>query len=285
MAVKLIINAALTGMVPTKEDTPHLPVTPEEIAADARRCRDAGAAIVHLHARNDAGEPTCSRERYEEILAAVRAACPDLILCVSTSGRIFKRFQERADVLDAGGPAPEMASLTLGSQNFAREASVTDPWMIRALSLRMRERGIMPELECFELGMVEQIRFLLSRDFLHMPGYCNLLLGSPGTLNATALNLALMVNALPPGITWAAAGIGRYQFQINALAIAMGGHVRVGLEDNLYYDEDRTQPATNAALVERVVKLADAAGREAATPDDARAMIGLPARQADLSLP
>jgi len=273
---QLIINAALTGMVPTKADTPHLPVTPEEIADDARRCREAGAAIVHLHARDDEGKPTYRRERYEEILAAVRAACPDLILCVSTSGRVFHRFEERADVLDVGGPRPEMASLTLGSLNFAREASVTDPQTIKSLALSMRERGIMPELECFELGMVEQMRFLIERGILQAPGYCNLLLGSPGTINATALNLAMMVNALPPGITWAAAGIGRHQFRVNALAIIMGGHVRVGLEDNLYFDEEKTRPATNAALIERLVKLADAAGRGIASPEEARAMIGLP---------
>lgn len=276
MPDKLIINAALTGMVPTKADTPHLPVTPEEIADDARRCRDAGAAIVHLHARDDAGKPTYRRERYEEILAAVRAACPDLILCVSTSGRVFHRFEERADVLDVGGPQPEMASLTLGSLNFAREASVTDPQTIKSLALSMRERGIMPELECFELGMVEQMRFLIERGILQTPGYCNLLLGSPGTINATALNLAMMVNALPPGIIWAAAGIGRHQFRVNALAIIMGGHVRVGLEDNLYFNEGKTQAATNPALIERLVKLADAAGRGIASPNEARAMIGLP---------
>lgn len=276
MADKLIINAALAGMVPMKADTPYLPVTPEEIAADARRCRDAGAAIVHLHARDDEGKPTFRRERYEEILAAVRAVCPDLILCVSTSGRVFNRFEERADVLDVDGSQPEMASLTLGSLNFARQASVTDPQMIRMLAASMYERGIMPELECFELGMVEQIHFLLERGILRTPGYCNLLLGSPGTIRATALNLAVMVNALPPGITWAATGIGRNQFRINALAITMGGHVRVGLEDNLYFDEEKTQLATNARLIERLVTLAESAGRSIASPDEARAMIGLP---------
>jgi len=276
---KLIINAALTGMVPTKADTPHLPVTPEEIAADARRCRDAGAAIVHLHARDEAGKPTYRRERYEEILAAVRAVCPELILCVSTSGRVFHRFEERADVLDAGGPRSEMASLTLGSLNFARQASVTEPRTIKSLALSMRERGIMPELECFELGMVEQIGFLIERGILQTPGYCNLLLGSPGTINATALNLAMMVNALPSGITWAAAGIGRCQFRVNALAIAMGGHARVGLEDNIYYDEEKTLLATNASLIERLAVLAAAAGRSIASPDEARAMIGLPIRK------
>jgi len=276
MTDSLIINVALTGMVPTKLDSPHLPVTPAEIADEARRCRDAGAAIVHLHARDANGKPTYRREVYQEILTAVRTACPDLILCVSTSGRVFKTFEERAEVLDITAPRPEMASLTLGSMNFAREASVNDPAMIKALATRMYECGITPELECFDLGMVEYSHYLLSHGILCTPGYCNLLLGSLGTLSATALNLALMVRALPPGITWAATGIGSFQFRINALAIAMGGHVRVGLEDNLYLDDARTQLATNAALVERLVKLGEAAGRPIASPDEARAIIGLP---------
>lgn len=275
MTDKLIINAAITGMVPTRADSPHVPITVAEIAADARRCRDAGAAIVHLHARDEEGRPTYHRDVNREILAAVRAACPDIILCVSTSGRVFKSFEERSQALEVEEPRPEMASLTLGSMNFAREASLNEPRMIQALARRMRERGILPELECFELGMVEYIGYLTSHGFLTSPGYCNLLLGSLGAISATALNLAMMVNALPPGFTWAASGIGRFQFRINTLAIAMGGHVRVGLEDNLYFDEDRTQLATNAALIDRIVKLSEAAGRPIATPNEARAMIGL----------
>ncbi|HEY3417529.1 MAG TPA: 3-keto-5-aminohexanoate cleavage protein [Armatimonadota bacterium] len=276
MGDKLIINVAMTGMVPTRDDTPHVPLTPREIAADARRCRDAGAAIVHLHARDEAGRPTYLCEVNQEMLTAVRDACPDIILCVSTSGRVFKTFAERSAVLDIAAPQPEMASLTLGSLNFAREASVTDPQMINALAQRMRERGIMPELECFELGMVEYIHYLVSHGILRTPGYCNLLLGSLGTISATPANLSMMVQALPPGFTWAAAGIGRFQHNMNTLAISLGGHVRVGLEDNLYYDEARTQLATNAALVERLVAIAAAEGRPIATPDEARALIGLP---------
>jgi len=178
-------------------------------------------------------------------------------------------------VLDLDAPRPEMASLTLGSMNFPHEASVSDPAMIKGLALRMRERGILPELECFELGMVEYIRYLLDHGVIGAPGYANCLLGSLGTLKATVMNLAMMVNALPANFTWAATGIGRFQFQVNALAIAMGGHVRVGLEDNLYFDNERTRPATNAALVERLARLGEAAGRRIATPEEARAIIGL----------
>ncbi len=272
---KLIINAAITGMIPTREMTPHVPITVEEIAADVRRCRNAGASIIHLHARAEDGNPTYRKDIHEEILHAVREACSDIILCVSTSGRNFELFEQRSEALDAVDPAPEMASLTLGSMNFPQQASVNDPEMIRSLALRMRERGIVPELECFEIGMVEYSHYLISRGILVPPFYCNILLGSLGTLSATKANLTAAVEALPKGCTWAVAGIGRYQLQANTMAILAGGHVRVGLEDNIWYDNERVRLATNAELIERVVSIARSVGREIATPDEARTMIGL----------
>jgi uncharacterized protein (DUF849 family) len=276
---KLIINAAITGMVPMKADNAHLPVTPREIAQDARRCRDAGASIVHLHARDEQGRPTYRKDVYREIIARVRELSPDLILCVSTSGRTFKSFEQRSEVLELNDPTPEMASLTLGSMNFAREESINSPQMIASLAKKMNECGIVPELECFELRMVEYTQYLIEHDVLKPPYYCNILLGSLGTLRATPFNLTAMVRALPAGATWAAAGIGKFQFETNALAIAMGGHVRVGLEDNLWLDCARRTPATNATLIERIVTLARATGREPATPADARSIIGLGLRR------
>ena len=275
----LIINACLTGMVPTKRDNPAVPMSPEEIATDAAACAAEGATIFHLHARDENGLPTYKAEVYERVLNKVREACPDAILCVSTSGRNFKTFEERSEVLEIEGPArPEMASLTLGSLNFPRQASVNEPEMITRLANRMRERGIVPELEVFDMGMVDFGKYLIEKQILTGPHYFNLLLGSLGTLSATPLHLALLTNALPPGATWAAAGIGRFQFGMNALAIVTGGHVRVGLEDNLYMDEGKQRPATNVALIRRLAGLAQAAGRAIASPWEARAMIGLPAR-------
>jgi 3-keto-5-aminohexanoate cleavage enzyme len=272
---KLIINAAITGMVPTRAMTPHVPISPSEIAADVRRCRDAGASIVHLHARDTDGDATYRKDIYEEILRSVRDACPDIILCVSTSGRRFKSFAERSEVLDASDPSPEMASLTLGSMNFATEPSVNSPDMIKSLALRIQERGIVPELECFELGMVEYSHYLIRHGILRPPFYCNILLGSLGTLSATPENLAAAVKALPEGCIWAAAGIGRFQLLVNTMAIEMGGHVRVGLEDNVWYDAERIRPATNADLIDRVTRIARSHGRDIATPAEARAIIGL----------
>jgi len=216
---------------------------------------------------------------YAEIMAKLRERCPDVIVCVSTSVRVFKAFEERAEALDLPEDLkPEMASLTLGSLNFTSEASVNEPTMITALAERMAERGIVPELEVFDLGMVDYARYLSERGVLRPPFYFNLLLGSLGTLSASPLHMALLTQALPEGSTWAGAGIGRFQFAANAMAIASGGHVRVGLEDNLWLDADKERPATNVALVERIVTLARACEREIATPDQARAQIGLPAR-------
>ena len=275
----LIINLAPTGMVPTPRDNPALPVTPDAIAQDARACRDLGASIVHLHARDADGAPTWRPDTYAAVIAAVRAQAPDVIVCVSTSGRTFPQFEQRSAVLDLDGAVkPDMASLTLGSMNFPTQASVNEPAMIEALAERMQDRGIVPELEVFDLGMLDYARYLIGRGVLRPPYYVNVLLGSRGTLAATPLNLALAVQALPPSSTWAAAGIGRFQFQTNALAVTMGGHVRVGLEDNLFMDAGRTEAATNASLVRRIVTLARAAGRAPATPDEARRIIGLPPR-------
>jgi uncharacterized protein (DUF849 family) len=275
----LIINAALTGMIPTKADNAAVPVTPDEIAEDARRCVEAGAAIVHLHARDAEGRPTSRKEVYAEIIQAVRERSPEVIVCVSTSGRTFKTLEERAEVLELEGDVkPDLASLTLGSLNFPQQASVTNPQMIHDLAERMNQRGIVPELEVFDFGMADYAKFLLERDVLRRPLVFNLLLGSLGTLSATAVNLATLAASLPEGSTWAGAGIGRFQFFVNSLAIAMGGHVRVGLEDNLWLDARKERPASNRELVERLAQLARALERKIATPDQARSMIGLPAR-------
>jgi 3-keto-5-aminohexanoate cleavage enzyme len=270
---KLIINAALTGMVPRRGDNAHVPLTQEEIVADARRCVDAGASILHLHVRYPDGSPAYELSLNDALFRAVRAACPDVIISGSTSGRTVQEVEQRGAVLDA---YPDMASLTLGSMNFPTQASVSPPHVIRALARMMKERGIMPELELFDLGMADFSHVLLEKGEISVPGYANILLGSLGTASANVWNLAAIVRALPAGIMWAAAGIGRFQFPMNSLAIAIGGHVRVGLEDNLWMDgATKSDPASNLRLIERVVTLAHANGRTVASPSEARTMIGL----------
>lgn len=278
MTDELIINLAPTGMVPSRLDSPHVPLTPDEVAADVRRCADLGVSIVHLHPRDEAGLPSQDPAVFGTFIQAVREAVPDIVICATTSGRLDPGLAGRAAVLDLEGELrPEMASLTLGSLNFPKQASVNAPATIVGLATRMRDRGIVPEWEVFDLGMLDYAAYLRTKGLLGDPVYVNLLLGSLGALQATPFNLALAVERLPAGSTWAAAGIGRHQFAMNRLAIAMGGHVRVGLEDNLWWDDDRTELATNPRLVERLVAVGRAMGREPASPAFVRERLGIPA--------
>lgn len=272
---KLIINAAITGMVPMKKDTPHVPISVDEIIAEAKRCRDAGASILHIHARAADGQPDYRLELYEQIIKGIREACPDVLISGSTSGRLFGEFEKRSEVLRAD---PDFGSLTLGSLNFPNQASVNAPQMIKRLALTMLEQGVVPELEIFDLGMAEYSHYLIRKGILKPPFYANILLGNLGTLSATPFNLTTVVRALPDGTTWSAAGISRFQFPMNALAITMGGHVRVGLEDNIWFDAQRTTLATNVMLIDRVVGIAKAVGRDIASPTEASEMIGMEPR-------
>jgi 3-keto-5-aminohexanoate cleavage enzyme len=277
---KVIINLCPTGMVPRKAKVPAVPTTPAEIAADVRRCRDAGAAIVHLHARDADEDPTWRPEAFAEVCAAVADAVPDIVVVVTTSGRNWSDLDKRAACLDVRGPGrPEMASLTLGSMNFPTAPSINSPQTIAGLAEAMNERGIVPELEVFDVGMANYANHLIGTGVLRPPHHFNVLFGSRGTADLSAANVAAVLASLPAGATWAFAGIGRDQLRANAMALVLGGHVRVGLEDNPYYDWTDKSPATNPRLVERVVRLARELGREPASPDEARAIIGLPDRE------
>lgn len=272
----LIINLAPTGMVPTKEMTPHVPVETEEILEDVAACRDLGAAIIHVHARDRDGLPTHRPEYFAPIVEGIRALDPELIVCVTCSGRFVQDPHARAEVLALTGAAkPDMGSLTLGSNNFARQASVNDPATIRHLARAMAERDIKPELEVFEPGMLAFGAHLQTEGLLEAPAWVNILLGSPGTSPATPGMLGAFLGLLPSGWSWAGAGIGRHQLHANMLAIASGGHVRVGLEDNIWFDRGRTRLATNTDLVRRVTELAETVERSIATPAEVRRLLGL----------
>jgi uncharacterized protein (DUF849 family) len=272
----LIVNAALTGMVATPDRVPYVPITVERIADDAERCWAAGATIVHLHARDGDGRPDWRRAAYAELIPELRRRCPGLVVCVTTSGREDPTLERRADVLTLDGDArPDMASLTLGSLNFHSGASVTTIETAVALAETMAAAGIAPELEIFDLGMAHLAHRLADRGLLGTQPYANLLLGFPNSAPADARTLVALVEALPAGTTWAAAGFGAFQAPANALAVAMGGHVRTGLEDNPYLDHRDRTPATNVELVERAVAQAQALGRPVATPAQTRAALGL----------
>ena len=273
---KVIINAALTGMVPTKKDTPHVPVSVDEIVSDAIKCCRAGASIVHLHARDASGAPTYRKDIYAQIIRGIRQVCPDLIICVSTSGRVFTEFDQRAEVLQLDGDAkPDMASLTLGSLNFPSQASINAPDMVEKLALKMKEQGIMPELEIFDTGMISTTKILLKKGVFSNPCYCNILLGSMYAGQATISDAAYFVQMLPDDFIWSMAGIGIFQLKMNIASMIMGGGVRVGIEDSIYYDANKTQLATNEAFVQRIVRIAGEIGRDIATPIETRRLLGL----------
>jgi 3-keto-5-aminohexanoate cleavage enzyme len=269
---KLIIQLAPTGMVPRKADTPYVPITPEEIAEDCHRAYKLGASVVHVHARDERGEPTYRKEAYARIFSLIRERCQDMIICASTSGRTDRDLCHRAEVLEL---RPDMASLTLGCVNFPGQPGINTPGDIAALARSMDEQGVKPELEIFEPGFVNTAKLMLASGQLHAPLHFNLLLGSRGSIPAGMRDLVYLADSLPPGSTWSAAGIGRHQARINAAAILMGGHVRVGLEDALHYDPQKRILATNEQLVRRIVTIAGELGREIASPAEAREMLGL----------
>jgi 3-keto-5-aminohexanoate cleavage enzyme len=276
---KLIVNLAPTGLKPSNPVNPNVPVSPGEIIRQVNECAALGVSIVHLHAREEDGSPTHRKEIFRRIIEGIRERRPDLVICVSVSGRAFPEFSLRSEPLDLEGDArPDMASLTLGSMNFYREASVNSPDTIRALAGKMAEKGIKPEIEIFDMAMIDQMKWLASKGFITPPFYANLILGAPIHQPLDPGRLALLVRELPPGTCWAGGAIGPAQPRVNAMAIAMGGHVRVGLEDNLHWDPGRSRLARNAELVERVVGIGQTLCREAATPSETRGILGLPQR-------
>jgi len=267
---KLIITAALTGSVPTKEMNPFLPVSPEEIAESAERCREAGASIVHVHARDAAGKPTLDPAIFERIHHLVSKRT-DLIVQISTGGRAGADPRARAAAVRL--IRPEMASLTAGSTNFPDQVYANSSELIEHLAAAMAECGTKPEMEIFDAGMIANAQALAEKGLAVPPLHFDFVLGNRGSMAATARNLVFLSESIPYGATWTAAGLGRWQLPMAALAIAMGGHVRTGLEDNLYYRKGEL--ASNEQLVARVARLAEEMGRPVATPEEARAMLAL----------
>lgn len=275
MPKKFILNFTPTGMIPTKKMTPHVPEQPEEIVEQVLDVVKLGVNMVHLHARDEkSGAPTYRKEVYERIIAPIRRAVPDLVICASLSGRDFSEFEKRAEVLDLTGDAkPDFGSLTLSSLNFNRQASVNSPQMIQDLAKAMLDRGIAPELEAFDLGMINYARYLITKELIRPPYYFNLILGNIACAQATLMNLGLMINDLPAGSYWSAGGVGNAQLWANASALVDGGGIRIGLEDNIWFDEERTKLATNRALVERALRIAGALGREPYSIREARDLL------------
>ncbi len=266
----LVITVAPVGAELTPADTPHLAVTPQALGEVARRCREAGASIVHVHCRNDDGTNTHDIARFRSAYDAIRKNS-DVIVQFSTGGAIGMSPQERAGPLAL---RPEMATLTCGTVNFGDDVFENSFPVMRGILAEMQRYGVRPELEIFDWGHLSNARRLERDGLLSFPQHVDFVLGVPGGLDASVDHLVALVRELPAGCTWSVAGIGRAQLQLAVVAIAMGGHVRVGLEDNIYYSRGRL--ATNDELVARVARIATEMGRPVATPDEARTLLGLP---------
>ncbi|HLA86847.1 MAG TPA: 3-keto-5-aminohexanoate cleavage protein [Anaerolineales bacterium] len=274
MADPVIITAALVGAELTRDNTPYLPLMPEEIAAEAHAAYEAGAAMVHLHGRAKDGSPTQDVNAYRDIIEAVRARTTEIIIQVSTGGAVGMTAEERLQPLAL---QPEMASLTTGTVNFGEEVFYNDMPMVREFAKAIQARGIHPELEIFDSGMIPSAMRLLKEGLLNEPLHFNLVLGVPGGAAGTIKNLMHMVESLPAGSTWTTSGIGAAQLPLTTAAILLGGNVRVGLEDNIYYTRGVLSEG-NAPLVARAARLAKELGRPPATPDEARRILHLKPR-------
>jgi len=275
-ATPLIINACLTGNVLHRDTSPHLPMSVEQIVEDGLRAVEHGASMLHVHARDERGEPEWRPEPYARIFEGIRRHAPDAVLIATTSGRQHGSFEKRSAVLDLDGDSrPDMASLSMGSMNFPGTASVNAPETIRQLAMRMKEKNILPELEVFDLGMLNYAFYLRRKGMLPMDCYVNFLLGSLGSVPGRVLDLCNLTREIPASWTWGAAGIGRYQLAVNTAAILLGGNVRVGLEDSPFMDYRDMEQASNPALVARVARIAGELGRPVSTPAQTRARLGI----------
>jgi 3-keto-5-aminohexanoate cleavage enzyme len=273
---KAIISAALTGALTTRDQCEAIPYTPEEIAADAAAAREAGAAVAHIHARTENGSPTFDDDIYQEIYDEVRDRT-DILINFST-GALHEPVEERTSYVEK--VQPDIAALNMGSMNYAKYSEKRDDFVfdmvfenpfdeIREFLRTMQEHGVKPEMECFDTGHIGNIRPILKKGELEPPLHFSLVMGVLGGIPATVENLAHQVRQLPDDANWQVIGISEDQWPLVAAALAMGGNVRVGLEDNFYVSEGE-MAESNADLVEKAARMSRDVGREPATPDEAR---------------
>jgi 3-keto-5-aminohexanoate cleavage enzyme len=266
----LIITCAVVGAELTKKDYPYLPTTPEEIAEAARRAVEVGASIIHLHVRDEQGKPSQRIDVFREVTEKIRQRC-DCIIQYSTGGAVGTPLDQRCSPLKL---KPDMATLSMGTMNFGPDIFENSEDTIRTIAKAIEENGVMPELEIFDYGMMETVHRFLKKGFIPKKFHVDFVLGVPGGMSGEVNNLILLKNRLRPGQTWTVAGLGRFHLPLSAHAIAMGGHVRVGIEDNIYYRKGEFAES-NAQLVERVARIAKELDRPVANTKQAREMLGL----------
>lgn len=267
---EVVLTAAIVGAEVTRAQTPHLPLTAEEIAAEAKRCREAGAAVVHLHVRNPDGSPSQDEALFRRAIEAIRAQT-DVIVQVSTGGAVGMTLDERCGPLAC---RPEMATLNCGSVNFGQDVFINTRPQIRDVARRIQQAGSVAELECYEVGHVDEALALRAEGLLPEVLHFQFVLGVPGGIGAREDVLRFLVSQVPPGCSWGCAAVGRHQRPMTELALRLGGHVRVGLEDNIYLDKGILAEGS-APLVARAAAHARQLGREPVSPARARALLGV----------
>lgn len=269
---KLIITAAICGAEVLKEHNPAVPYTVEECVREAKSAVDAGASIIHLHVRYDDGTPTQDKARFKEVIDAIKAVCPDVIIQPSTGGAVGMSDDERLQPTEL---LPEMATLDCGTLNFGGdEVFMNTENTIKYFGERMIKLGIKPELECFDKSMIDMALRLQKKGFINKPMHFDLVMGVNGGISGELRDFVFLRGSLPADATYTVAGVGRYEFPLAMAAIIDGGHVRVGFEDNVYLSKG-VLAKSNGELVEKVVRMAKEMGREIATPAEARRILGL----------
>jgi 3-keto-5-aminohexanoate cleavage enzyme len=272
MGETAIVTCAVVGAEVTRAQSPAVPYTPAEIAAASLEAWRAGAAVVHLHARHPDGRPSQRAEHFREIVDRIRSAGSDVVVQCSTGGAVGMGVEERLGSLVEGA---EMATLNMGTLNFGDDVFVNARPDIVRIAARIRERRLVPECEVYDAGMLETLRWMLDKGHLARPYHVQFVLGVPGGMSGTERNLRFLVEGMPEPAHWTVAGIGRFEMPMAEAALALGGHVRVGLEDNLYASKGVLAKG-NGELVSAAVRLVERAGRPLATPTDARRILEIP---------
>ena len=276
MGRKVIITVAPTGSIPTRKDNPHLPITADEVAEETRRAYEAGASVVHLHARNpDTGEPTSDPAVFRETLSAIRAACPILTQITTGGGATTLGLSAEDRLKPVEELRPDSASLNAGSMNFGRKLFPNTPDMLEQYARRMKELEVMPEFEIYDLSMIQNVDFWIRQAGILDPPYqMSFVLGVMGGIPATFKNLLALKESLPSDYTWQAIGIGRHQIPMGIMGVLLGGSLRVGFEDNLYLSKG-VLARSNAELVEKATRIIRELGHEVASVEEARQILPL----------
>jgi uncharacterized protein (DUF849 family) len=270
---KVILTVALTGAMPTKKDHPKLPTQPKEIAEAAIACYEAGASVAHIHVRDDDDRSSMSFEKFKESVELIRSANCPIVINLTTSGAQNQTYEDR--VRPFRELKPELASFDAGTMNWMHnDVFMNEPKFLEFLGTEMQKSGVKPEIEVFDMGMLNNAIYYIKKGIIQEPAHFQICLGAPGGMAATTESLLYIVNHLPEKSTWGTFGIGKGAMEITMAALAMGGNIRVGLEDNVFYHYGQLADS-NVDFVERVKRLAKEMNKTIATPDEAREILGL----------